>query len=155
MSNGDNNKRNKSESNVPAGRSLTAAWMASTVAQAPTPPAPSAAPAESRPGPEVFAPKRREPSVEDAVAKTVKNDVLKQDPAKSSHNIIRDHFIQRGENIANEMEAQAVYHDARAVHFRKLRDDARKSAKIQADAAAAHEDRMQQIENLLIPPDEE
>ncbi len=91
-------------------------------------------------------------SVEEAVAEQVA-EVLVQDPALKldTVDVISDHFIRRGENIAREMELNAEHHDEKAKEFRQLAKEARETGQIQAKAAAAHEDRMKQIENLLKP----
>lgn len=77
----------------------------------------------------------------------IAGNVLIQEPAGSS--VVEDHFINQGERIAIAMEEQARVHKDKADQYHRLAKDAREAAKVQAKAAAAHEDRMMQIAKLL------
>jgi hypothetical protein len=87
-------------------------------------------------------------TVEEELDKAV-DEVLIQEPLPSTTSIVEEHFLKQGEAIAFAMEEQARIHTNKAESYSKLAQDAREAAKIQAKTAAAHEDRMKQIETLL------
>lgn len=79
----------------------------------------------SRPGPEVYAPK------------------------KEGESEVSRFFIASGEVIAKALEDQAERLEAIAKDYRRIADEARRTAKVQAETALAHETKLKNMDDLL------